>query len=412
MKTSPRFPSLILTIALSVPLDAWATDSLDASESAPTSAGAEAEPRKEASSVGDVATDEPIDVTTDQSIESSKPTSDAPTRARNSTRGALGSVADGKVTWTSTEEFASPRAAWGQPIGRVVSIREGLVILRKFPDVTVTAGSRVAFHDEEGDETIVGTLEKVNIKTYHVGVSMNEDVRVGDVAYSSTSAESGSLVGPPDGHYTWSVGGQVKPWLGLSGDESGALLEGFVTTRLSERFRLRVAAEPSSPPIGSTPGALEAYGALSVVFRWAEVGFGVGAGTANFHRPNPPGIGLLFTPTLRVGSEDGLVFRARSSAVIHRRQAVFGSFRIDVEIPVAYGTKLLAGGGGGESGYAFGEIGLKKLMVGNGGAGSWFAQVTFGGAGVQAWTSTAGEDGVARTAHEGPFMGIGAERRF
>lgn len=395
MKTSRRFASLLLTIALSQPFAAAAAEP-------PVAVEPDAPPEPEESSQP-----ERPESSSPEQIESSRPEREAPAPKRNTT-----SALNEPRVFEADASVCVPRAALGQPIGTVVSVREGLVILRKFPGVAVGAGSRVAFHDAEGDETIVGTLEKVNIKTYHVGVSMNEDVRVGDVAYSSVSSESGSLVGPPDAHYTWSVGGQVKPWLGLSGDESGALFEGFVTARLSDRFRLRVAAEPASPPIGNTSGALEAYGALSVVFHWAEVGFGVGAGTANFHAPNPPSIGLLFTPTLRVGAEDGLVFRARSSAVVHHQQAVFGSFRIDVEIPVAYGTKILAGGGGGESGYAFGEIGLKKLMVGNGGSGSWFAQVTFGGAGTQAWPQIEGSDGVTRTAHEGPFMGIGAERRF
>ncbi len=299
-----------------------------------------------------------------------------------------------------------PIAEIGDPIGRVLSVSEGVVVLRKLDGVAVRSGSRIAFHDKEGDETVVGTILKVNNKTYHVGIAMNEDVHPGDLAYASASEESGSLAAPPVADYTWAIGAEVRPWLGLSGKESGAQFEGFVSARLSERFRFRAAVEPASPHIGSTSGALEAYGALSVVFHLAEIGFGVGAGTANYHYPSPPGLGILFTPTLRFGAEDGFVFYARSSAVIHDGQAVFGSFRLDMEIPVAYGTKLLAGGGGGDSGYAYGEVGLKRLMVGNGGRGSWFAQVTFGGAGTHATPM------LVPRQHEGPFMGLGFERRL
>jgi hypothetical protein len=92
--------------------------------------------------------------------------------------------------------------------------------------------------------------------------------------------------------------------------------------------------------------------------------------------------------------------------VVHSGRTAFGSFRLEMEIPVAYGMRLLFGGGGGESGYAFGELGFKMLVVGTGGPGSWLAHGLFGYGG----TSTRSYS-VSNSAN-GPYLGLGLEYRF
>ena len=109
------------------------------------------------------------------------------------------------------------------------------------------------------------------------------------------------------------------------------------------------------------------------------------------------------------------MLRVRSSAVIHYRQAVFGSIRADAEIPVAYGTRLLVGGGGGESGYGYGEAGIKMLMIGEGRSGSWFAHTVLGYGGT--FSRQIVPDALLGRRLEqreafGPYMGLGVEWRI
>ncbi|HSC86206.1 MAG TPA: hypothetical protein VLC09_03005 [Polyangiaceae bacterium] len=302
-------------------------------------------------------------------------------------------------------------------VGCVLESDEGRVVITRDVGDRLAAGATVAFLDARGDEIVVGRIQRVNRKTYWVSVALNEPVSVGDCAYRTKSKPTNSLVSPALADYTWAFGAAVKPWLGLNGDTSGFLFEGFVSIHVTERFHLRAAAEPFAPPIGgsgeaSTPPALETYVAPSASFRWMEVGFGFGAGTANHPLSGAPRVGFLLTPILRVGAEDGLMVRIRSSAVV-ADQPVFGSFRLDFEVPVAYGLKVTSAGGGGDSGYYFVEAGLKKLMVGTGGPGTWFARVSLGAGGThQKVYPVPPYPEPTQIGADGPYMGLGVERRF
>lgn len=312
---------------------------------------------------------------------------------------------------TADDVWDPCRAQAGEAVGRVLEVRDGIVTLSKDPDALIGMGDRVGFHDERGDERIVGSVTRVNNKTYEVRIHLHEDVRTGEAGYRTAAEPTASMVAPPLGNYTVAAGLELKPWLGLNGSDSGFLVEGFFLWRVSKRLRLRAAVDPASPPIGDGPGALEAFIAPSLAFDIAEIGFGVGVGTAN-HLVGAPVVGVLLSPNLRFGAEDGLAFRARSSAVAFADRAVFGSFRLDAEIPIGYGKRLLLGGGGGDSGYAYGETGLELLVEGNGGAGTWFVRSSLGYGGTHGRTTGAGGSfGSIQNAH-GPYMSLGAEVRL
>ncbi len=78
-----------------------------------------------------------------------------------------------------------------------------------------------------------------------------------------------------------------------------------------------MAVEPFAPPFGSVTGAVEAYVAPSISMKLAEIGFGIGVGSAVAYQGTTTEFGLLFSPILRIGAEDGLHLRAR-----HERRLV------------------------------------------------------------------------------------------
>ena len=68
------------------------------------------------------------------------------------------------------------------------------------------------------------------------------------------------------------------------------------------------------------------------------------------------------------------------------------------QIPVSRGYWLLLGGGGGNVGYGYGELGLRVLLKGNGRAGSAFLTTTAGGAAGNGYGTCS-----AATCHASPY---------
>jgi hypothetical protein len=298
----------------------------------------------------------------------------------------------------------------GSVIGTVVDRKDGALVLATDLSSQLEVGMAVGFNDERGDEFAVGRISKLNARTVHVAVGINEEVPEGTVGYRSTHAPSGSLEGPPPGAYPLAVALVLRPWLGLNGQESGVLIDASVRVRLGEKAKLTFALEPAAPSFGSIAGAIETYVAPSISMRLAEIGFGIGVGSALGEGRTTPEYGLLFSPILRLGAEDGLYFRARSSAVLSSGIASFGSLRCEGQIPLTYGLWLLLGGGAGTRSYGYGELGLRLLMSGAGSRHSWFAKVLIGGAGAVAPVVESGF--VTYTSQAGPTFGIGLEGRL
>jgi hypothetical protein len=288
-------------------------------------------------------------------------------------------------------------------LGRVVRQEGGELVLQREPGVSVRMGMRVGFLDEYEEEAVVGQVIRTGRKTFRVRVQMNERVEKGAIGYLTPADATGSLVAPDLGEYLVSFSLGVRPWLGLEGADSGMLIDGSLGVRMGKLMRMSVVLQPLSPALGNTAGALEVYAAPSFVFDIAEIGLGIGASSVDTTANRLQDLGLLVTPHVRIGAEDGLNFRVRTGAVVRNGIGRLSSFRIDGQIPLAYGTSLLLGGGGGASGYQYGEIGVEMLLTGNGGRGSWFVQTLIGGGGTNS---------VASGISSGPYVGLNVEGRY
>src|SRR5690606_17677976 len=126
------------------------------------------------------------------------------------------------------------------------------------------------------------------------------------VGYVTNNPPSGSLEAPPPAEYPLAFAVVLRPWLGLNTEESGVLVDANVRVRLGDKAKLTMAMEPLAPPFGSVTGAVEAYVAPSISMKLAEIGFGIGVGSAVANGSITTDFGLLLTPILRIGAEDGL----------------------------------------------------------------------------------------------------------
>lgn len=307
-----------------------------------------------------------------------------------------------------------------RPWGQVTRVDSGQVFVELTPEAREqlkhSRPFRLAFvQPGESSEEVVGTVIRISSdqKQIVVSIGMNEDVAVGSQALLSESLATGSLAVPHETKALYAVGADVRPWLGWGGGGSGILTEAFVSARLGQ-VRLSAAAAPVVIPLGSTAFAAEAFLSAGVVFRYAEFSLGMGTASANRDYPHAPGMGILITPSLRLGTEDGFHVKVRTGATIFHQRSIFSSFRVDSQIPVSYGTFLLVGGGGGPTGYGYGHVGLRQLMSGNGGRGSWFWQGVFGIAGsheLSLYDEVAQKESYGRSS-TGPLLGLGFEYRF
>ncbi len=130
---------------------------------------------------------------------------------------------------------------------------------------------------------------------------------------------------------------------------------------------------------------------LGLDTQFVEVGLGLGGATVNQTFGNGFGAPVRGTPdtgavsvveAARIGARDGLALNVESSAVAANGQFDLGYFVTSVQIPVAKTAMLVLRGGGGRVGFAYGDIGVRVLVRGEGGKGTIALTGFAGGAGI------------------------------
>jgi hypothetical protein len=263
------------------------------------------------------------------------------------------------------------------------------------------------------DVLAVGVVTHLTEHSARVLLGLNENVPIGAVAALSHAGVTASLAAPARAGALWDAELVLRPFVAMGEFGGGLLVTGSVGRRLAAPVHLQVVLDPigiatAKDGIGVASGAFIA----SFDTRLFEMGFGLGAQTVNSTTFSlPPGSGLSLAQLIRLGAEDGLNVTARTSVVLFHRQFEFGGMVASLRIPLSYGYWLTLGGGGGDLGYGYGEIGLRALLSGNGGAGSKFLFASAGGAAV--FRDDRGSEcfGCTRS-YGGPMAGIGGEWRF
>jgi hypothetical protein len=114
--------------------------------------------------------------------------------------------------------------------------------------------------------------------------------------------------------------------------------------------------------------------------------------------------GATFNQVLRLGALDGIHLKWSSSIFARSTGFVFGVGRGEVAVPVSSRLGLFAGGGGGENGWGYGELGVRSFFGGTGTPGSLMLQASLGGAAIF--------DGPNGEAIGGPSVAFGLEWRL
>lgn len=307
----------------------------------------------------------------------------------------------------------------------VVGVLEGGVLIETgHADLDLMPGTRLAFFSgdvlERPEPIAVGRV--VSVSGRRARVELGTDELVGsDARVQVTASEvSRSAFAPPRAAGMWEIAFLARPFLADSELGAGAVLDASVGYRFRFPLHIEASLAPLAIGIATAKTVVPFAGLLSAMFdsRVFEIGLGVGAQTVN----DPPfaiehGSGLTIAQRVRIGARDGANLTVSTYAVLFHSEFHFSDVRASLQIPVAARAWLLAAGGGGLLGIEYGEVGMRFLLSGNGGAGSFFLSMTVGGVNVFEKCSVLDNidtfvPSCTATSYSGPMLGAGGEWRL
>jgi hypothetical protein len=270
------------------------------------------------------------------------------------------------------------------------------------------------------DAHVVGRITAVEGDTVRVQLGVNEHVPLGTSARGTDEPVTASRIAPPRVIDVWEARAMLRPLINL-GSVGGGVLAELSAGRRTQHFHYGVTLAPLGLAGSSEDDALgtwQAYAHAAFDSLLFSAGLGLGAQAVNDTSfQAPAGSGLTLVQLLRIGSLDGLHLSSRTTAVVFHSETEFSGLEMQGQISVAREAWLIFRGGGGSQGFGFGEVALRNLMQGNGRAGSWFLEVSAGGAGLFEETCPTEsvvliDDGCEETFIGGPLIGVGAEWRL
>lgn len=234
-------------------------------------------------------------------------------------------------------------------------------------------------------------------------------------AHANSAKESPSLVAPPRQGNIWDMSFETSAFITLGALGAGVLGSASVAYRFEGPFVVRAEVTPfgiagpsqstagvmsQSPgiqPIGATATSQNsgsnsvttaaAHLLAGIDTQFIEVALGIGVATVNQDlgsntSATPDTSALSIAESARIGARDGLALNLESSAVAANRQFNLGYFLSSVQIPLSRKIMLMIRGGGGPVGFAYGDLGIRALIRGDGGKGTVALTGFAGGAGI------------------------------
>jgi len=341
----------------------------------------------------------------------------------------LGALAQAAPAVRATP-LGAPTQAAAAPDSAPEPAPQGRVVARHDRELTVSLGRpELALGDhvelyertpapgggERETSLAVGQVVEVSKGAARLELGLSEEVPQSALARPSTRALTRSLVAPPRiGGLTVLEGG-IRPFLPTESLGIGVLADLAVTYLAERPFYARVELQPVGGILSarSDAGLFTGYALLGYDQQYFAVGMGVGLvlarrnGWATADEEHAD-VGTTFSvkQAARLGARDGLHLRVDNSFVLGAKAWHFAYVQVGLQLPLGTRTWLTLDGAGGEAGrFLRYDIGLRRILLGNGGAGSLFVRPSVGVAGVV-------RDDFAGTLDVGPMVGVHLEWRM
>ncbi len=326
------------------------------------------------------------------------------------------SVVTGDTAASSEAGVSVTEEVW--PEGEVLAVEGLQVKVSMGAQDGVETRMRVAFSDSNA---VVGIVSKVMSDHSWVDVGMNETVKVGETALVTAASVTASRSAPDRVTGVWELRAILRPMLNL-GSFGGGLLGEVSAASRSKHFHYGVQTAPFGIAGSDNAGVATASAFIFGAFDSKVFSAGIGLGGQTVNKPEfgtDKGSGMSLVQLLRIGAVDGLHLMSRTRAVVFRSRTEFSSLELQGQLSVARDSWLILRGGGGIEGYGYGEVAVRNLLRGNGGAGSVFLELSVGGASIfQDYVESdspivpAGSQPRVNEEVAGPIAGIGAEWRL
>jgi hypothetical protein len=311
--------------------------------------------------------------------------------------------------------------------GQVIETGPGYVVVDFGSADRVSDGSHVAFYRVTSDllsghsfgarrELLaVGVADSVATSRTRVRLGVNERVAMGSQAELSSDALTASRIAPPRVSGVWEVAFHARPFLVLDDLGVGLLVDARAGHR-GDHFHGEALLQPIGFATAKDGGTIPAVAFISGSYdsHLFEVGLGVGGQTVydTVDQGLDPGTGATLVQRARLGALDGLNLELFTYLVLFHSEFDFSGMRATGQIPLGRGGWLTLGGGGGTMGFAYGELGLRALLSGNGDRDSLFVTVTIGGADVFEDAGCSEFECGTPFDYGGPTVGAGLEWRL
>jgi len=240
----------------------------------------------------------------------------------------------------------------------------------------------------------------------------------GPTAASASAPEAVSILTPARPRGLTRLHGTIRPFFNIIGQGGGAI--GDLTLDHYFRVPLKLGVELSPTAVAFQPGANGAVTHARVEAAFAtdllELGAAVGGRLENFKAG-----GISLAGRLRLGALDGLNLRLTYGyAMIRnhytaRTRVAFSNILTTVEVPLTSRVALTLDGAFSMDVWLYGTLGLKHVLIGDGGPDSWIIRGAFGIAWVMnqfpcQYRDPGRCEGAAWGV--GPTLSFGVERRF
>jgi hypothetical protein len=222
--------------------------------------------------------------------------------------------------------------------------------------------------------------------------------------------ESPSIMAPPRQANLWELSLETSAFVAIGALGAGVLGSASVAYRFDAPFVVRAEVAPfgiagptsasnetSFGPVtsGQTPQnnqggrtitTAAAHLLAGIDTQFIEVAVGAGSATVNqntgFFNGVPDTSAFSIAESARIGARDGLSLTLESSVIAANKQFNLGYFVSSLQIPLSRTAMLVVRGGGGDVGFAYGDLGVRVLMRGDGGRGTVALTGFVGGASI------------------------------
>jgi hypothetical protein len=250
---------------------------------------------------------------------------------------------------------------------------------------------------EREESLAVGEVIALSDERARVALGLGEVVPVGALARASMRQVTGSTIAPSRRGGLLAIEGTLRPFLPIETLSFATLGDIALTYRLHAPVYVRAELRPFGVIVGDVrnSGAFGGFVSAGYDHQFFAVGLGVGAllngeqtYTWNGQQSvvsRDEGLDFAVTQNARLGAVDGLHLSITNAFALDASNDRwrFGFFEGSAQIPLGTRTWLLTSGGGGRrAAYFFAELGLRRLVAGDGGPQSLFLKPAVGLAGI------------------------------